>query len=311
MGDILGRYSSYCPFYFDMIKAWLRHYFGFTAKESKGFLALCVLLVVIFTIPALYRILRPETEPIEFTIQELKADSLLEVMEVSSNLSKVVAVKPFLFDPNIVEESELMQMGMPAFLARRIVKYRSKGGKFKVKGDLRRIYGMPETLFVQLKDYIQLPDSTERKGHYAARPESTQSKRVYKAFSIDMNTADTLDWQKIDGIGNTLSKRIIKFRDKLGGFARKEQLFEVYGLDSVVVKTNWEKFELTTPCKKIPINLASEEELAGHSYVGRKLAKVIVNYRKQHGEYKKAEDMLSIGMLDKEKWEKIVDYLQF
>ena len=294
-----------------MIKAWLRHYFGFTAKESKGFLALCVFLVVIFALPALYRAFRPETEPIGFTIQELKADSLQEVMDTPSNSRKVVTVKPFPFDPNTAEESELTQMGMPVFLAKRIVKYRDKGGKFRVKGDLRRIYGMPETLFVQLKDYIQLPDSVEQKGKKVTYPEPLSSQRVYKALSIDMNTADTLDWEKINGIGNTLSKRIIKFRDKLGGFARKEQLYEVYGLDSSVVKTNWEKFELTTPCKKIAINSALEEELAVHPYVGRKLAKVIVNYRKQHGDYKKAEDLLAIGMLEKEKWEKMLDYLQF
>lgn len=274
-------------------------------------MALCGLLGLIFISPTLYQVLFPEVKPVQVVIQELKADSVLATMETSSAV-KVVDVEPVPFDPNTTSEERLTSMGMPVFLVKRIVNYRNKGGKFRTKDDLRKIYGMPEDLYGKLSEYILLPDSLElkkRKGEDESR--AFRPTVNHTPFVIDMNAADTVEWQKINGIGSTLSKRIVRFRDKLGGFAMKEQLFEVYGLDSGVVEANWEKWELTTSCKKIPVNLASEEELASHPYIGRKLAKVIVNYRKQHGNYQKAEDMLSIGMLEKEKWEKLRLYLEF
>lgn len=293
-----------------MFKAWLRHYFGFTAKESKGFLALCGLLVLISVSPTLYQIFRPETKPIHVVIQELKADSLLTVME-SRTIKKSVKADPFPFDPNTADEDDLKEMGMPPFLAKRIVNYRNKGGKFKTKKDLRKIYGMPEGLYSRLEEYIQLPDSLNLTRKKEDAPKYESPKANYKALVIDINAADTSEWQKINGIGRAFSKRIVKFRDRLGGFASKEQLYEVYGLDSGVVQANWEKFELRTPCKKISVNASPEEELASHPYIGRKLAKVIVNYRKQHGDYQKAEDLLSIGMLEKGKWDRLRPYLEF
>jgi DNA uptake protein ComE-like DNA-binding protein len=50
----------------------------------------------------------------------------------------------------------------------------------------------------------------------------------------NLNTASASDLLPIHGIGPVLSKRIIKYRDAIGGYTHKHQLYKVYGLDSVV-----------------------------------------------------------------------------
>ncbi|NDE78729.1 MAG: helix-hairpin-helix domain-containing protein [Chitinophagaceae bacterium] len=54
---------------------------------------------------------------------------------------------------------------------------------------------------------------------------------------ISLENADSAALEKMPGIGPVLSARIIKYRDKLGGFYEVDQLREVYGLsDSVFSK---------------------------------------------------------------------------
>lgn len=297
---------------FYRIKVWLRHYFGFTAKESRGFLVLLGLLFLVLSAPTLYGWLAPAPKPIEFTIKEWKVDSALAVLEKPTTASNVPATL-FAFDPNNSTEDEFKQLGLPAFLAKRIVNYRSKGGSFRKKGDLKRIYGMPEALYGQLEPYILLPDSFSRKPFEKEKPTFSKNAAYAKpeAVSIELNTADTAEWKKIRGIGTVLASRIVKFRDRMGGFAQKEQLYEVYGLDSLLVQENWNKWLLNVPAKKILLNTTTEEELGQHPYVGKKIAKVIVNYRSQHGPYKTAKDLEAIVLLDKEKIKKLEPYLSF
>jgi competence ComEA-like helix-hairpin-helix protein len=52
----------------------------------------------------------------------------------------------------------------------------------------------------------------------------------YNTVRIDINRADTTEWKRLKGIGSVLSKRIVKYRDKCGGFKSIEQLRKIYGL---------------------------------------------------------------------------------
>ncbi len=62
------------------------------------------------------------------------------------------------------------------------------------------------------------------------------------AQKIDLNKATKEELQKVSGIGEALSKRIIAYRVKLGGFTADSQLHHVYGLEYQVVQRTLNEF---------------------------------------------------------------------
>lgn len=127
---------------------------------------------------------------------------------------------------------------------------------------------------------------------------------------IELNSADTIELKKIKGIGSVFAKRIVKFRDALGGFVNKEQLLEVYGFDQ-------EKFDLISlqttlenvHVKKININSASVYDLEKHPYVSKKAAVAIFTHRVAVGDYTDVRDIKMLGLIDEKLYDKIVPYL--
>lgn len=102
---------------------------------------------------------------------------------------------------------------------------------------------------------------------------------------VDINTADTTLLKELPGIGSSFAKRIVEYRGKLGGFIGKEQLLEVYGMDSTRYG-NIEKYMIVdsifTP-DKLRINYDSFKVLNRHPYLEYEDVKKIVNYREQKG----------------------------
>jgi competence ComEA-like helix-hairpin-helix protein len=61
--------------------------------------------------------------------------------------------------------------------------------------------------------------------------------------------------------------------------------------------------------KKININIASEYELSMNPNISRDIAKAIIIYRNQHGNYQKIEDLKKIVFINEEMFRKIAPYL--
>ena len=230
------------------------------------------------------------------------------------------AIKFFPFDPNTVTASELQQLGLSARTAAIWVKYSGKGGRFRKPEDVQKVYGLPPDWFSQAQDYIQIaatatafPSGFKEKGEDGASNEKKTWKNTSKPCTpIDVNTSDTSEWQSLRGIGPVLAGRIVKFRDKLGGFYTLEQVRETYGLaDSV--------FQKILPCltlgnaglKPLLINQATLNELATHPYIGFKAARGILNWKDQHGPFTKPEDLEEVVALEKQKLERLRPYVQF
>ncbi|WP_373551286.1 helix-hairpin-helix domain-containing protein [Haliscomenobacter sp.] len=224
-----------------------------------------------------------------------------------------------LFDPNTVSLEELLKMGLNKRSASIWVKYTSKGGHFKKAEDVLKIYGLPEEWYQQAKSYLQIQTKS---GLEAGAPEKT----IYNSFEdkkftkkgaqacipIDVNTADTAAWQSLRGIGKVLANRIIKFRDKLGGFYQIDQVKETFGLADSVYQKIRPCLQLNAPTlKPLLINQVSFNELASHPYLGFKAAKAIMNWKDQHGPFGKMEDLEALVALEPAKLEKLKPYVQF
>lgn len=114
------------------------------------------------------------------------------------------------------------------------------------------------------------------------------------------------------GVGPVLSARIESFRDKLGGFHSPEQLLEVYGIDAELAAKIYELFPFQAKItNRIKINEAAFKELVSHPYIGTGEAKVILAYRKQHGRYEAADDLLGIKLFTEAWVDRIAPYLSF
>ncbi len=144
-----------------------------------------------------------------------------------------------------------------------------------------------------------------------SKPKSFKSAREKKVFTVQANACDTLDLQQIRGIGSAFSKRIVKYRDQLGGFVRKEQLLEVWGMDSVKYAQIEGAFIIDKQnIRKINLNTASINDLKRHPYLDYYQAKAIVQTRESQGFYTNVEDILKIALMDEETFGLICEYLE-
>ena len=147
--------------------------------------------------------------------------------------------------------------------------------------------------------------------HYEKKTfESKNYPKKNESVIVELNSADTTALKQLKGIGSSFAKRIIKFRDLLGGFVKKEQLLEVYGFDK-------EKYDLVSPqieidlskVKKININSASVDDLKKHPYMDKKSAVKIFWHRVNQGNYSDVSDIKKLNLVDETLFTKLAPYL--
>lgn len=145
-------------------------------------------------------------------------------------------------------------------------------------------------------------DSFPRKNFY--------TRAVKKIENVEINSADSAAWEALPGIGPVFAARIVKFRDKLGGFLSVEQIREVYGIQDSTFQLISPYLKIGTPwIHKININTATKEELKSHPYIRWQLANMIVDYRNQHGNFASLDDLKKMQLITDEVFAKIVPYL--
>jgi competence ComEA-like helix-hairpin-helix protein len=218
---------------------------------------------------------------------------------------------PAPFDPNRASEEELVQVGIPRAAARSIVNYRSKGGVFRKKEDLKKIYTLPEAVYIRLEPFIDMPAEAHQ---MPARPAFEREKRPPKTIAeLDANLATVADWQNLPGIGAWRAQQITGYREKLGGFIRIEQVAEVKGLPDSVFMAIVPFLRLSTAAvRTIDLNRASVDDLEKHPYISAKQARLIVHYREQHGPFQSPEELLKLpAVVDKAWLERVRGYLEF
>lgn len=209
----------------------------------------------------------------------------------------------FHFDPNAISQTELEKLGVPHGLATRWVRYREKGGFFKKETDLKRLYGMDSLLYERLRSWMQWP-AVE-----TATP--VFKKKTAEPEVLDINAAGEAEWDRLPGIGQARARQIVRYRDKLGGFVRIEQVAEVYGLPDSVFRLFKPILLLGDPAlKKLNINTAGLETLKAHPYIGSREAGILLAYRLQHGAFQNVDQLSRVKGLDNNGWlEKIRPYL--
>lgn len=210
-------------------------------------------------------------------------------------------VEYFTFDPNELPVADWKRLGLTDKQIRVIKNYEAKGGQFWRKEDLKKIYSLHDTDYTRLEPYIRIQSSKPI-------PNKDTPKEVM--LSIELNSTDSLELQQLPGIGPVYASRIVRFRDRLGGFHQVSQLMDIYGMDSVRFDGLKEYIYVdSSRVEKIEINRADYERLKDHPFISPKLANAMVQYRKQHGHYQSLPDLLQIAIMDEGIFRKIAPYL--
>lgn len=165
--------------------------------------------------------------------------------------------------------------------------------------EIQRSFGFVDSLNQSQKIYVHQQTSDV--------PKSNAPKIPF----ININSADSIALRKLPGIGVKYSSRMVRYRNMLGGFHTKEQLLEVYGIDSVL-------FDRILPylligqqdLRKININTCTEKNLKAHPYISNPVAKLVVKYREHHGFYQSLDELKSLPLIDEQLFRKIVVYLE-
>ena len=304
------------------VHSWIRRYFNFSRGETRAFLLLLLILAGIVVSPWLLQRLPPPYDP---TADRIVLDSLVALMEAERPAAPAgrETVELYRFNPNTLSVEEWQRLGVPQGVARRIINYRSKAGDYRYRSDLKKIYGLTDSLYQRLYPYMDLPAEKpareerpprEQGQTYARRePEERRlfPRRRFEITPFDINTADTLQLKQIRGIGSKLSARIVAFRNRLGGYHRIEQLGEVYGLPAEMVDS-LRKYSFVAAGylpNQVALNSATADELRGHPYISPPVARAIVAFREQHGPYQQVEDILKIKLVDENLFRRLQPYL--
>lgn len=213
------------------------------------------------------------------------------------------------FDPNRVEEAALLAMGVPPKAANNWLKFLASGGHFQKPDDIQKIYGLPAALAESLMPYLQLAPVNSQPVAFNEAPSAYDA--VKTNVIVDINRATAAEWQELRGIGPAYSKRIVNFRDKLGGFVSVEQVAETYGLPDSTFQAVYLQLRPSAIYRFLSINTLGVEELAAHPYLSWNNAKAIVGYREEHGPYQNAEDLGKLYGLTEKVKKNIVPYLVF
>ncbi|GAA4304124.1 helix-hairpin-helix domain-containing protein [Nibribacter koreensis] len=304
----------------------IRDYFNFSQRELNGFLILILAMAVFIAAPFL---LYQEDEPYDPTTDQKILDSL--VVQLDTKATNVAAeranryhkkpIKLYRFNPNQLNVAQWQELGLNKYIAQRILNYRAKAGDFKSKAQLQKIYGLPDSLFQLWYQYINLPDESAGYAKKAGetfsgsfpenRSKTEYARKRWELQPFDLNSADTTQLKQIRGIGSKLSQRIVKFRDKMGGFHSVNQVAEVYGLAPAVIDSvrKYTFIAQGAGPQKLNLNTATFDQLRQHPYIGFNLAKAIINYRTQHGAYGSVEDLRKIKLIDEAAFQKMQPYL--
>ncbi|MES2829614.1 MAG: helix-hairpin-helix domain-containing protein [Bacteroidota bacterium] len=301
------------------MRKWLNNYYDFSKSEFNGLLVLTSLIALLALVPKAYSFFHEDDKYLEddLIIKSLrfKEDKLENSTAVIDNHEKLDS-KPFKeryqrlfkFDPNTITADEWVSLGLTPRQAAGIIKYVDKGGRFRKPEDLKKMYTITAALYNKLIPYVDI-QLVERKEmtRVTQSPESRPTLRV-----VEINAADSADLDGIRGIGPTFAMRILKYRDRIGGFYKREQLLEIFGLDSAKYLEIKEQITVNpSDIRKININSAELPDFKNHPYIRYKQINAIIQYRKQHGAFKNATDLLKVIVLPADIISKLEPYLTF
>ncbi|WP_275314887.1 ComEA family DNA-binding protein [Tenacibaculum bernardetii] len=227
--------------------------------------------------------------------------------------------KTYPFNPNYITDFKGEQLGMSLQEIDRLHAYRAQRKFVNSAQEFQEITKVSDSLLNKISLYFKFPDWVVKRNKLASNNKSkvnsvykeTPSKRT-SVTTDDINKATQQDFEAVNGVGEVISERIIKYRKKLQGFSFASQLNEVWGVDKSTVARVVKRFKIyeKPQIQKININTATFKEVLKNPYIDYDLCKKIFEYRDEVAELQNIVEIKNIDGFPIEKYDRIVLYLK-
>ena len=236
----------------------------------------------------------------------------------SYSSGKQQPVERFAFDPNTADSTQLLRLGLQSWQVRNIYRYREAGGVFHKPQDFARLYGLTLKQYRQLEPYIRIAKEynmmardyiSDEKPAAPQRDSLMRPQKLSPQERVAVNQADTTLLQRVPGIGPYYARRIVSYRQRLGGYYRTEQLLEIEGFPESAL--NYFSIADDGVVRKLNVNRLSLNELRQHPYVGYYRAKQIVDFRRTHGRISSLNELSLSKDFTPEVIERLEHYVEY
>lgn len=285
----------------------LNSHLTFSNSQRGGIL---VLIFLIFALLCIFYFVNfsgeshLDNDSSEIIALQSEMDSLA-IVEIESQKPKI-----YPFNPNFITDFKGYTLGMSNDEIDRLLNYRQEGKWINSTADFKKVTNVSDSLLNVISPYFKFPEWVNNPKPSFPK-NNTESFKNYSGPKLDLNTATEEQLIEVYGIGEALSKRIIAYREKLGGFSDDRQLYNVFGLNEEVVKKIQERFTVKTPKKieKMNINKVSASDIATVPGITFELAKKIWEFRKLHEGIQNFSELSNIEGLSQRKLDEIQLYL--
>lgn len=286
----------------------LRSYLKFTASQRSG---IFVLLLLVISLQLAY-FFADFTVVSSATAKKQQWLSLQTQIDAAKHQQYNYVPKIYPFNPNFITDFKGYKLGMTPSEINRLLEFRKLNRYVNSAKEFQAVTKISDSLLLAISPYFKFPDwVTNKKGFKSYAKQDFNKKE--KITILDINQATKEELKKIYGIGDGLSDRILKEKEKFGGFVSMEQMNDVWGLSPEVIAKLHQYFKVSVVpnVKKINVNNASVRELSQFPYFRFALAKSIVTYRSMNGDIKDSEDLIKIKDFPVDKVKIIALYLEF
>lgn len=250
-----------------------------------------------------------------FANHQAKEDSIRKSQWKKKHPREAIEIRMQEFDPNTVDSSTLVHLGLKPWQAKNMMKYRAAGGKYRKAEDLKKLYGMTDSMYHALAPYIRIAREEKdslRVDSVHTHADSLPKWPEKKDTVLNLRTADTTELKMIRGIGSYRAKQIVRYREQLGGFVSVEQLLEVKGMEDLASDSILQHFVLdSVTVQQVNVNQAGVQRLAQHPYLRFEQAKALYELRRKKIRLHSIQDLEAIECIDTKTLEKIAPYLNF
>ncbi len=264
----------------------------FTKGQQSGIFLLVLLIVGLLCI---YFFVDFSSDEIDFDNPEIakfqKEIDSLKLVEIEKGKPKI-----YPFNPNFITDYKGYTLGMSNQEIDRLLKFRKQDKWINSAKQFQQVTKVSDSLFNTISPYFKFPE-------WVTNPKPKKSffhqNNYQKTFAqkIDLNKATTVQLQRVNGIGEKLSERIIQYRNKfVGGFIADVQLQDVYGLTPEVIERVINEFTVKTPrqIQKINLNSATSDELVTIQHIDYEIAYNIIEQRTLRDGFKSFEELTKV-----------------
>ena len=287
----------------------VKSHFKFNTQERSGIFFLLLLLVLV---QIGYFILK-ESGSVSFETMVPDKETQHQINLLKQKAMSSDTLKLFPFNPNFITDYKGYTLGLSPDEIDRLHAFRNKGKFVNTVAEFKKVTQVSDSVLNKISPFFKFPEWVSRRANLSFEqndnPKPTQQKIVN--VLIDLNTATEEQLKGIYGVGDKLAARIIKFRDRLGGFVLDEQLADVYGLRPEVVERIFKQFRVMKipDIEKLDINSATAEELSKLVYINKSLAYDIVAFRDHNGGIRSFDELLEIEAFPADRINRIALYL--